>query len=44
MHEIEVEKQVQVMLMQGVIREGNSPYNSPTWVVSKKPDASGPEL
>jgi len=44
MNELEVEKQVQVMLKQGVIRESNSPYNSSTWVVSKKPGASGPEL
>jgi len=29
------------MLNQGLIREINSPYNSPTWVVPKKPDASG---
>jgi len=40
-HEIEVENQVQEMLNQGLIRESNSPYNSPTWVVPKKPDASG---
>jgi len=31
------------MLKQGLIRESNSPYNSPTWVVSKKTDASGEE-
>jgi len=29
------------MLNQGLIRESNSPYNSPTWVVPKKTDASG---
>ncbi|KAH8338222.1 hypothetical protein KR067_005907, partial [Drosophila pandora] len=39
--EIEVENQVQEMLNQGLIRESNSPYNSPTWVVPKKTDASG---
>jgi len=42
MHEIEVENQVnQEILKEGLIRESNSPYISPTWVVSKKLDPSG---
>jgi len=35
LHEIEVGNQVQGMLNQGLIRENNLPYNSPTWVVPK---------
>ncbi|KAL7286467.1 hypothetical protein TKK_0019413 [Trichogramma kaykai] len=37
----EVNKQVQEMLKNGVIKESESPYNNPLWVVEKKPDAEG---
>lgn len=40
-YEKEVENQIQDMLNQGIIRESNSPYCSPIWVVPKKNDASG---
>lgn len=39
-HEKEIERQVQEMLNQGIIRVSNSPYNSPLWVVPKKSDNS----
>lgn len=37
----EVEKQIQDLLKQGIIRPSRSPYNSPIWIVPKKADASG---
>lgn len=37
----EVEKQIKELLDQGIIRPSRSPYNSPTWIVPKKSDASG---
>lgn len=37
----EVEKQINEMLQDGIIRPSRSPYNSPVWVVPKKLDASG---
>lgn len=37
----EVEKQIQELLQQGIIRPSKSPYNSPIWIVPKKADASG---
>lgn len=40
-HKPEVEKQVQSMLEQKIIRPSESPWSSPIWVVPKKPDASG---
>ena len=40
-HEKEIEKQMNEMLNQGIIRESNSPYNSPLWIVPKKSDNSG---
>lgn len=36
----EVEKQIDELLKQGIIRHSESPYNSPIWVVPKKLDAS----
>lgn len=39
-HEQEIERQIGDMLKQGIIRESNSPYNSPLWIVPKKIDNS----
>lgn len=40
-HESEIEKQINEMLKQNIIRESNSAYNSPLWIVPKKNDNSG---
>lgn len=40
-HRDEVDRQIEEMLKQGIIRESNSPFNSPIWVVPKKEDLSG---
>lgn len=40
-HEKEIKNQIDSMLEQGIIRESNSPYNSPLWIVPKKSDNSG---
>nr|CAH7734904.1 unnamed protein product [Callosobruchus chinensis] len=40
-HRKEVQRQIQGMLDQGIIRESNSAWSSPIWVVPKKLDASG---
>lgn len=37
----EVEKQVRKLLDDGIIRPSRSPYNSPVWIVPKKPDSTG---
>jgi len=37
----EVENQVDELLREGIIRPSKSPYNSPTWVVPKKPKPNG---
>lgn len=37
----EVDKQINEMLEQGIIRNSNSPYSAPIWIVPKKMDASG---
>lgn len=37
----EVERQIQTMLNDGIIRPSRSPYNSPVWIVPKKPDSAG---
>lgn len=36
----EVDKQIQDMLNQKIIQPSHSPWNSPVWIVPKKPDAS----
>jgi transposase InsO family protein len=38
-----VEIEISEMLRKGIIRPSQSPYNSPIWVVGKKPDDSGKE-
>lgn len=40
-HEKEIQTQIGDMLKQNIIRESNSPYNSPLWIVPKKRDYSG---
>ena len=40
-HREEIKRQTNEMLDKGIIRPSKSPYNSPIWVVPKKPDASG---
>ena len=37
----EVQKQISELLENGIIRRSKSPYNSPVWVVAKKPTADG---
>ena len=37
----EINKQVQELLDNGIIQPSNSPYNTPLWIVSKKPDSQG---
>lgn len=37
----EVEKQIGELLSEGIIRPSKSPYNSPIWVVPKKPKPNG---
>jgi hypothetical protein len=36
-----VEQEIESMLEKGIIRPSKSPYNSPIWVVEKKPDSAG---
>ena len=40
-HKEEIRKQIGKLLELGVIKESNSPYNSPLWIVPKKADAHG---
>lgn len=40
-HKDEIQRQILDMLQNGIISPSSSPYNSPVWIVSKKPDASG---
>lgn len=37
----EVEKQMNQLLLDGIVRPSRSPYNAPVWIVPKKNDASG---
>lgn len=37
----EVERQIEELLAEGIIRPSKSPYNSPIWIVPKKPKPSG---
>lgn len=40
-HKEEVQRQIDDMLHNGIIRKSNSPYSSPIWIVPKHLDASG---
>lgn len=40
-HKTEIDKQVGKLLSDGLIECSTSPYNSPVWIVPKKPDSSG---
>ena len=40
-HQDEIKRQVTEMLQKGIIRDSDSPHNSPLWIVPKKQDASG---
>lgn len=40
-HRVEVRRQIDKMLEQGIIRPSFSPWNAPIWIVPKKKDASG---
>lgn len=40
-HREEIKRQVKELLDGGIIRPSRSPYNSPLWIVPKKPDAEG---
>lgn len=40
-HKEEIDKQVGRLLSDGLIECSSSPYNSPVWIVPKKPDSTG---
>ncbi|CAK9811734.1 Retrovirus-related Pol polyprotein from transposon 297 [Anthophora quadrimaculata] len=40
-HREEISKQITELLENDIIKPSNSPYNSPLWVVPKKPDSRG---
>jgi len=40
-HKEEINKQVKELLDNKIIRSSDSPYNSPLWIVPKKPDSKG---
>lgn len=40
-HKNEIQNQVDELLANNIIEPSNSPYNSPVWIVPKKPDSSG---
>lgn len=37
----EIDRQIEEMLQQGIIRPSSSPYSAPVWAIPKKEDASG---
>lgn len=37
----EVDRQIEEMLAQGIVKHSDSPWNAPIWIVPKKSDASG---
>lgn len=40
-HKKEIDKQVKKLLDQKIIQDSTSPFNSPLWIVPKKPDSNG---
>jgi hypothetical protein len=40
-HKEEIDKQINNLMNEKIIVESNSPYNSPLWIVPKKPDSHG---
>jgi len=40
-HKNEIDKQVSNLLNNDIIKTSDSPYNSPLWIVPKKPDSKG---
>ena len=40
-HKEEIDRQVNKLLKEDIIEPSTSPYNSPVWIVPKKPDSSG---
>lgn len=40
-HKEEINKQIEALLQNGTVTPSNSPYNSPLWIVPKKPDSQG---
>ena len=40
-HKEEITKQVDELLKNEIIKPSQSPYNSPVWIVPKKPDSKG---
>jgi len=40
-HKNEINKQVEDLLNNDIIKTSESPYNSPLWIVPKKPDSKG---
>lgn len=40
-HREEIHKQVNQLLEKEIVKPSTSPYNSPVWIVPKKPDSSG---
>lgn len=40
-HRDEIRKQVDELIQKGLVQASESPYNSPLWIVPKKPDSTG---